>query len=179
MQLTLEVDKYLQEVAERREMDVNYFDGQQVATNTISHQQKVDSVELEAEEILELIDQDTGKNGETNIEHYIRYHEELETILEESDKDLPVTAQDDDNKVDTIPYAPGDSEDEQFNTAIDDTSKDLMIVMGKPLTTAFVSANVCIPTEKVGCLQVTNQLKEFLRCILKRQPTATHTLHVT
>ena len=37
-----------------------------------------------------------------------------------------------------------------------------MILMGKPLTTAFVSANVLIPTEKVGCLQVTNQLKEFL-----------------
>ena len=34
--------------------------------------------------------------------------------------------------------------------------------MGKPLTTAFVSANVHIPTEKVGCLQVTNQRKEFL-----------------
>ena len=37
-----------------------------------------------------------------------------------------------------------------------------MIVMGKPLTTAFVSANICVPTEKVGCLQVTNKLKEFL-----------------
>ena len=37
-----------------------------------------------------------------------------------------------------------------------------MIVMGKPLTTAFVSANVHVPTEKVGCLQVTNQLREFL-----------------
>ena len=37
-----------------------------------------------------------------------------------------------------------------------------MIVMGKPITTAFVSAKVCIPTEKVGCLQVTNQLEEFL-----------------
>ena len=37
-----------------------------------------------------------------------------------------------------------------------------MIVMGKPLTTAFVSVNVRIPTEKVGCLQVTNQLREFL-----------------
>ena len=37
-----------------------------------------------------------------------------------------------------------------------------MIVMGKPLTTAFVSANVHIPTEKVGCLQVSNQLREFL-----------------
>ena len=83
-------------------------------------------------------------------------------ILEESDKDLPVTAQGDDDEVDTIPYAPGDSEDEQFNTAIDDTSEDLMIVMGKPLTTAIVSANVHVPTEKVGYLQATNQLKEFL-----------------
>ena len=37
-----------------------------------------------------------------------------------------------------------------------------MIVMGKSLTTAFVLSNVCIPTEKVGCLQVTNQLRELL-----------------
>ena len=129
-----------------------------MAINTISHQQKVDSVELEADKILELIDQDTGKKGEKNIEH----NDELETILEESDEDLPVTAQGDDDEVDTILYAPGDSEEEQFTTAIDDTSEDPMIVMGKPLTTAFVSANICIPTEKVGCLQVTNQLKEFL-----------------
>ena len=133
-----------------------------MATNTISHQQKVDSVELEADEIPELIDQDTSEKGETNIEHYIQYNDELEMIPEESDKDLPVTAQGDDDEVDTIPYTPGDSEDKQFNMAIDDTSKDPMIVMGKPLTTAFVSANVCIPTEKVGCLQATNQLKEFL-----------------
>ena len=45
MQLTSEVDKYLQKAAERCEMNVNYFDGQHVATNTISHQQKVDSIE--------------------------------------------------------------------------------------------------------------------------------------
>ena len=133
-----------------------------MATNTTSHQQKVDSVELEADEIPELIDQDIGEKGETNIEHYIQYNDELEMILEESDEDPPVTAQGDDEEVDTIPYAPGDSEDEQFNMAINDTFDDPMIVMGKPLTTAFVSVNVCIPTEKVGCLQVTNQLKEFL-----------------
>ena len=83
-------------------------------------------------------------------------------IPEESDKDLPVTMQGDSDEGDTIPYVQEDSEREQFNTTIDDTSDDLMIVMGKPLTTAFVSANVCIPTEKVGCLQVTNQLREFL-----------------
>ena len=83
-------------------------------------------------------------------------------IPEESDEDLLVTVQGDDDEVDTILYAPGDSEEEQFNTAIDDTSEDPMIVMGKPFTTAYVSANIHIPTEKVGCLQVTNQLKEFL-----------------
>ena len=86
----------------------------------------------------------------------------METIPEESDEEPPATVQDDVDEVDTIPYTPGDSDDEQFNTAIDDTSEDPMIVMGKPLTTAFVSANIHIPTEKVGCLQVTNQLKEFL-----------------
>ena len=53
-------------------------------------------------------------------------------------------AQGDGDDDDTIPYIQGDSEDEQFNTAIDDTSDDPMIVMGKPLTTAFVSANVLI-----------------------------------
>ena len=162
MQLTTEVDKYLQEAAEKQEMDVNYFDGLHVATNTISHQQKVDSAELGTDEILELIDHDTGKKSETNIEHYTRYNDELETIPEESDEDPPVTAQGDGDEVDTILYIPGDLEDEQFNTAIDDTSDDPMIVMGKPLTTAFVSSNVCVPTEKVGCSQVTNQLREFL-----------------
>ena len=38
MQLSTEVDKYLQEVAVKREMDVNYFDAQHVAMNTINHQ---------------------------------------------------------------------------------------------------------------------------------------------
>ena len=162
-QLTSEVDKYLQEVAERCERDINYFDSQHVATNTINHQQKADSVELKTDEIPELLDHDTGKKSETNIEHYIRYNDELETIPEESDEDLSAIAQGDSDEADTIPYVPGDLEEEQLNMAIDDTSKDPMIVMGKPLTTTFVSANVCIPTEKVGCLQVTNQFREFFK----------------
>ena len=83
----------------------------------------------------------------------------METIPEERDEEPPPTAQDDVDKVDTIPYTPGDSDDEQFNTAINDTSEDQMIAMGKPLNIAFVSANIHVPTEKVGCLQVTNQLR--------------------
>ena len=70
-QLTSEVDKYLQEAAERCEWDVNYFDEWHVATNTTSQQQKVDSVEHEEEKIPELIDHDTSMNGEINTEHYI------------------------------------------------------------------------------------------------------------
>ena len=133
-----------------------------MATNTINHQQIVDSAGLGKDDIPELVDNDTGKQSEKNMEQYIRYNKELEMIPEESDEDLLVTVQGDSDEVDTIPYVQGDSEDEQFNTAIDDTSGDPMIVMGKPLTTAFVSVHVHIPTEKVGCLQVTNQLKELL-----------------
>ena len=161
-QLSTQVDKYLQEAAAKREMDVNYFDAQHVATNTINHQQIVDSADLENDDIPELLDNDTGEKTEENIEQYIQYKDELEMIPEESDEDFPVTTQGDSDDGDTILYIPGDSNEEQFNTAIDDTSDDPMIVMGKPLTTTFVSVNVCIPTEKVGSLQVTNQLREFL-----------------
>ena len=55
-----------------------------------------------------------------------------------------------------------ESKEEAFNTVIDTTSDDSTIVMGKPVTTAFTSDQVCIPTKKVGCLQVTSQLQEFL-----------------
>ena len=86
----------------------------------------------------------------------------MDTIPEENDEDPSTTEQDDVDEGDTIPYAPEESDDEPFNTAIDDTSEDPTIVMGKPVTTAFVSEDVRVPTEKVGCLQVTSQLKEFL-----------------
>ena len=162
MQLSTEVDKYLQEAAAKREMDVNYFDAQHLATNTINHHQTVDLTNLENDDIPELLDNDTGEKTQENIEQYIRYNDELETIPEESNEDFPAMVQGDSDYGDTIPYIQGDSEDEQFNTAINDTSDDPIIVMGKPLTTTFVSVNVHIPTEQVACLQVTNHLREFL-----------------
>ena len=90
-------------------MDVNYFDAQHVATNTINHQQIVDSADLENDDIPELLDNDTGEKTEENIEQYIRYKDELETIPEESDEVLPVTTQGDGDDRDTIPYVQGDS----------------------------------------------------------------------
>ena len=98
-------------------------------------------------------------------EHDIPYYDELETIPEEEeedDEDPQMAAKQDVNDLDMIVYNPEESEEEPFNMAIDDTSKDPTIVMGKPVTTAFVSDDVHIPTEKVGCLQVTSKLQEFL-----------------
>ena len=87
----------------------------------------------------------------------------METIPEENDENPLMTAKEEINEVHTLVYAPEESNDEPFNTAIDDSSKDPTIVMGKLITTAFVSADMHIPTEKGGCLQVTSQLKEFLK----------------
>ena len=83
----------------------------------------------------------------------------METIPEEEE---PQTEEQQDLvDQDTVVFTPDKSEEEPFNTAIDDTSDDPTIVMGKPVTTAFVSNDVRILTEKVGCLQVTSQLQEF------------------
>ena len=161
-QITLEVDKYLQEAAGRCERDVNYFDGLHMATNTSSQQQKADFIEHEEEKVLESNGQDTGENGVQNVEHNIHYNDELETIPEEEDEDPQIAEKQDIDDLDMIACTPEESEEEPFNTAINDTSEDPTIVMGKPVTTAFISDDVRIPTEKVGCLQVTSQLKEFL-----------------
>ena len=92
--------------------------------------------------------------------HNIQPQDELETIPEEEEPQME-DKQDIVNQ-DTLMFTPDESKEECFNTAIDNTLDDPTIVMGKPVTTAFVSDDVCIPTEKVGCLQATSQLQEFL-----------------
>ena len=49
-----------------------------------------------------------------------------------------MTEQEDVNEVDTIAYTPDESDNKPFNMAINDTSEDPTIIMGKPVTTAFV-----------------------------------------
>ena len=135
-----------------------------MATSTSSQQQKADFIKHDEEKVPESNGQDTGENGAQNAEHDIQCHEELETILEEEeeDEDPQMAEKQDVDDLDTIAYTPEESEEEPFNMAIDDTSEDPTIVMGKLVTTVFISNDVRIPTEKVGCLQVTSQLQEFL-----------------
>ena len=59
-QITSEVDKYLQEVVERLERDVNYFNGWHVATNTSSPQQKADFIDQDEEHDEEKVPESNG-----------------------------------------------------------------------------------------------------------------------
>ena len=106
-QITSEVDKYLQEVVERHERDINYFDGWHLATNTSSQQQKANLVQYDEEKVPESNGQDTGENGTENAEQDIQYHDELETILEEEDDEDPQMAEKQDvDDLDMIAYIP-------------------------------------------------------------------------
>ena len=169
-QITSEVDKYLQEATEKCERDDNYYDRWHMATNTSSPQQEANFLdedddagsddEAENANVPESDGQDTGVYYGSSSEHNFQPQDEFATIPEEEE---PQTEEKQDiADQDSVVFTPDESKEEPFNTAIDDTSEDPTIVMGKPVTTVFVSDDVCIPTEKVGCLQVTSLLQEFL-----------------
>ena len=169
-QITSELDKYLHEVAEKCERYDNYYDGWHMATNTSSSQQEANFLEEddnagsdeEANNMITLEPhrKDIGMHYGSPPKLKTQPQEELDTIPEEEEPQM--NEQPDPANQDTVVFTPDESEEEPFNTAIDDISDDPTIVMGKPVTTAFISDEVCIPTEKVGCLQVTSQLQEFL-----------------
>ena len=113
--------------------------------------------------ILESHEQDTGVHHDSPPGYKVQLHDELDTIPEEEEEEEPqMNEQPDPADQDTLVFTSKESDKEPFNTAIDNTSDDSTIIMGKPVTTAFISDQVCIPTEKVGCLQVTSQPQEFL-----------------
>ena len=136
-EITSEIDKYLQEVAERCERDDNYFDGWQVATNTSSLQQEANFLEQDEEDnevsVPESNGQDTGTYGTSPTEHNTQYQDELETIPEEEEEDPQMAEKQDIDDPDMVADTPNESKEEPFNTAIDDTSDDPTIVIGKPL----------------------------------------------
>ena len=164
-QITSELDKYLQEATERHEAEDNYFDGCHKSTNTSPFQQEdyyleEDDVNIDNASkptIPESHEQDTGLHHINSSNRQTQLQDDLATIPEEKEEeDIDRTEQD------TLVFNSEESDKEQFDTAIDTTSGDSAITMGKPVTAAFISDLVQIPTEQVGCLQVTCQLQEFL-----------------
>ena len=122
--------------------------------NVISNDEASNSIILESHE------QDTGIHHDSPSNRQTQPQDELAMILEEEeDEEQKVEEQPDQS---TLVFESKESDEESFNTAIDTTSDNSAITMGKPVTTAFISDQVRIPTEKVGFLQVTSQLQVFL-----------------
>ena len=142
-----------------------------MSTNTSNSQQEANFLEEDedagSEEFNKPItpespEQDTGTHHDSPPEYKGQPHDELDTIPEEEEEEPQMDEQPDPADQDTFVFTSEESDKEPFNTALDNTSDDSTIVRGKPVTTTFISDQVCIPTEKVGCLQVTSQLQEFL-----------------
>ena len=163
-QITSELDKYLQEAAERCEAEDNYFDRCHKSTNTSPFQQEdyyleEDDINIDNASkptIPESHEQDTGLHHINSSDCQSQPQDNLATIPEEEEEDIDPAEQD------TLVFDSKESDEKQFDTTIDTTSDDPAITMGKPVTAAFISDLVQIPTEQVGCLQVTRQLQEFL-----------------
>ena len=163
-QITSELDKYLQEATEKCEVEDNYFDRCHMSTNTLPLQQEDNYLEEDNINIdnaskptmPESHEQDTSLHHTSSSNHQTQPQDNLATIPKEEEEVVDPAEQD------TLVFDSEESDEKPFNTAIDTTSDDSAITMGKPVTAAFISNLVQIPTEQVGCLQVTSKLQEFL-----------------
>ena len=127
-QITSELDKYLQEATEKHERYNNYYGGWHMATNTSSPQQEanfleedhdIGSDEEDNNEIVpESCRQDTGAHYGTPQDYNSQPQDELETIPEEEEPQME--EKQDLAKQDTIAFTTDETEEEPFNTAIDD-----------------------------------------------------------
>ena len=153
-QITSELDKYLQEAAEKREAEDNYFDGCHMSTNTLPSQQEDNYLEednvnidnVSKPTIPESHEQDTGLHHTSSSDCQTQLQDDLATIPEEEEKEEKI----DPAGQDTSVFDSEESDEEPFNTTFDTTSDDSAITMGKPVTAAFISDLVQIPTEQVG-----------------------------
>ena len=117
--------------------------------NTSNSQQKANFLEDDDagsnEEVNNLIipkshEQDTGIDHNSPPDCQNQPQLQLDTILEE--EELEMEKQPDPTDQDTLVFTSKESEEEPFNTDIDTTSDDSTIIMGKPVTTAFISDQV-------------------------------------
>ena len=163
-QITSELDQYLHEATERCENQDNYFEGCHRSTNTSSvqqedlhYQEEISSSHLNPE-ITGTPESQEGDTGihqlSTNTSQHNSQPDQFSTISEEDNDEV-------DPAEDTLVFnsESDQSDNDLFDTAMDTTSDDPIITMGKPLTAALISNLVHVPTEQVGCLLVTKSLQ--------------------
>ena len=153
--ITSELDKYLQEAAEKHEVEDIYFDRCHMSTNTLPLQQEENYLEEDdinidnasKPTIPESHEQDTGLHHINSSDHQTQPQDDLAMIPEEEEKEEEEHI--DPAEQDTLVFNSKESDDEPFNTTIDTTPDNSAITIGKPVTTAFISNLVQIPTEQV------------------------------
>ena len=132
-QITTELDKYLQEAAEKREAEDNYFDGQHTSTDTSTPQQEANYLEednaLNTEEASsptkpESHEQDTSVHHDSPSDHQTQPQDNLAMIPQEEEEEEQQQQQPDPADQSTLVFDSEESEEEPFNTAVDTTSDD-------------------------------------------------------
>ena len=132
-------------------MEDNYFDRQHTLTNTSTPQQEANYLEdddtFNTEEAsspteLESHEQDTSAHHHSPSDHQTPSQDDLAMIPEEEEEEQKVEEQPEPADQSTLVFKSEESEDKPFNTAVDTTSDDSAIMMGKPVTTAFISDQV-------------------------------------
>ena len=115
----------------------------QQEANYLEDDDTISSDEASNSTILESHDQDTGIHHNSPSNCQTQPQDELATIPEEEDEQQQqVEEQPDPTDQSILVFDSKESEEEPFNTAIDTTSDDSAITMGKPVTTAFISDQV-------------------------------------
>ena len=161
--ITDELNKYLEQAEERRKSETNYFqkdNPKNISAHTLygPYSQEVENTQPNKEVLRtppESFEEDTGDILENNT---AQIDDDLSTIPEQEEEEEDLSHQD------TLTF--NDKQDqthnEHFDTAMDTTSEDFHITMGKPTPMPFVMDLVHVPTEKVGCSQLTHKLQKFL-----------------
>ena len=115
------------------QQEANYLEDE----DAISNEKVSNPTEPESHE------QDTGIHHSSPSDHQIQLQDELAMIPEEEEEEeQEAEEQPDPADQSTLLFNSIESDDEPFNTAIDTTSDDSVITMGKPVTTAFISDQV-------------------------------------
>ena len=174
------LNQYLPEAQQLRDSEDNYFDGITRSTNTspmLEVEEQVDQI-LKKQFIL-VKQQSLDVTGSTdNIPEsqmtdtgYPLQQPVIVNSIAHVDIDLDVNLLDDQLQLedgqdfieeDTLVPNPDAFNDEYHSTTTDDTGECTTIQVHKPITKPPTMDKVSIPTEKVGCIFVTNHLHKYL-----------------
>ena len=150
-QITTKLDKYLQEAADKHEAEDNYFDGRHTLTNTSTPQQEANYLDDDAFNTEEASSPTELESHEQDIGVYHHSPSDCQTLSQDNLAMIPEEEEQQQQKVEeqrdpadqsTLVFKSKEFEEELFNTAVDTTLDDSAIMMGKPVTTAFISDQV-------------------------------------